>query len=421
MTAGFPDLPIRPDRIQADLTALERFTDPDLPWTRRAFSPQYSASRAWLADRMREAGLEVRVDAAANLIGRRGGPGGRVLMLGSHTDTVEAGGRFDGIVGVVGALEVARCLNEAGVELFLPLEVVDFLCEEPTIVNLSPLGSRIMAGNLTGEHFGGAVTPFGDALTDAIDALGGDSANVEAARRSLGEIAGYLELHIEQGAVLERESLAIGVVTSIAAPCRARVSLTGLADHAGATPMNERRDALAGAAELVLAVERIARAPGMIEEGVGTVGWLSVSPNMVNVIPGRVDLTVEVRSTDAEALAIARRSVDEEIRAIADRRSLDQAVEWQHVERPVPLPEHMQGAVAQACEDLGFPVRRLPSRASHDAARLAPVAPAGMVFIRCKEGRSHCPEEWADLDDVVQGTRVLGQALFRVDEMARNA
>ena len=417
MAAGLPDLAIQPERIQADLLALERFTDPGLPWTRRAFSPQYLEARAWLAERFRDAGLDVRNDAASNLIGRRGGDGERVLMMGSHTDTVEAGGRFDGIVGVLGALEVTRCLSEAGIDLSLPLELVDFTCEEPTIFNLTPLGSRIMAGSVTSAHLADPLTPFGERLSDALDALGGDAANAERAQRPLGQIAGYLELHIEQGAVLEREGLAAGVVTTIAAPCRARVSLEGAADHAGATPMPDRKDALAGAAELVLAVERIASAPGIVEESVGTVGWLSVSPNMVNVIPGRVDMSVEVRSTDSEALAIAQRSVDEELRAIADRRGLGHTIEWQHVEQPVPLPQHMQDAVAGALRDLGLPERRLPSRASHDAARLAPVAPAGMVFIRCKDGKSHCPEEWADLDDIVLGARILGQALLRVDRM----
>ena len=421
MAAGLPDLEVRRDRLQADLEAIARFTDPHLPYTRRAFTPQYAEARRWLTERFIEAGLDVRIDAAGNLIGRRGGAGDRVLMLGSHTDTVEAGGRFDGIVGVMGALEVARALKEAGIELSLPLEVVDFVCEEPTIVNLSPLGSRLMAGDVTAAHIAATETPFGQPLADAIDALGGNAKQVEAARRKLGDIAGYLELHIEQGSVLEREGLAVGVVTTIAAPCRALVALTGAADHAGATAMPDRRDALAGAAELVLAVERIASTPGMVAEGVGTVGWLRVSPNMVNVIPGRVDLTIEVRSTEAEALAVARREIETEIHDIAERRKLEATFDWQHIELPVPLPEHMRNAVAQACDDLAVPYRYLPSRASHDAARLAPIAPAGMVFIRCKDGRSHCPEEWADMDDIVEGTRVLGQALLRVNEMVRGS
>ncbi len=421
MAPGLPDLEVRRDRLRADLEAIARFTDPDLPYTRRAFTPRYTEARRWLTERFIDAGLDVRTDAAGNLIGRRGGAGDRVLMLGSHTDTVEAGGRFDGIVGVMGALEVARALKESGTELSLPLEVVDFVCEEPTVVNLSPLGSRIMAGDVTAAHVAATETHLGQPLADAIDALGGNAKQVETARRKLGDIAGYLELHIEQGSVLEREGLAVGVVTTIAAPCRALVALTGTADHAGATAMADRRDALAGAAELVLAVERIASAPGMVEEGVGTVGWLRVSPNMVNVIPGRVDLSVEVRSTEAEALAVARREIEAEIHGIAERRKLDATFDWQHTELPVPLPEHMRAVVAQACDDLAMPYRYLPSRASHDAARLAPVAPAGMVFIRCKDGRSHCPEEWADINDIVAGTRVLGQALLRLDEMVRGS
>lgn len=421
MADGLPDLVIRPERIQADIEAIARFTDPDVPFTRRAFSPPYLEARAWLAERFRDAGLDVHVDAAANLIGRRGAPGERVLMMGSHTDTVQGGGRFDGILGVMAALEVARALDEAKVELSLPLEVVDFVCEEPTIVNLSPLGSRIMAGDVSTAQVDAATTPFGERLVDAIAALGGDAARLDSVRRAPDAIAGYLELHIEQAPVLEREGLAVGVVTAIAAPCRARVTIEGSADHAGATMMNERRDALAGAAELVLAVESIAAGPGMAPEGVGTVGWLDMKPNMANVIPGRVDLTVEVRSIEAAPLSAARGQIDAALKDIASRRGLSASIEWQHVEEPVTLPDHMHAAVAQACEDLGLPVRRMPSRASHDAARLAPVAPAGMVFIRCKDGKSHAFEEWATLDDIAAGTRVLGQALLRVDEMVAKA
>ena len=237
-------------------------------------------------------------------------------MLGSHTDTVESGGRFDGIVGVLGALEVVRCLRESGLTLSRPLEVVDFVCEEPSVVNLSPLGSRIMAGDVTAEMVAEAAAPDGGALTDAIARLGGDPSRLHEARRKPGGIFGYLELHIEQGPVLERAGMEVGVVTIVAAPCRAVVSLTGVADHAGATAMPDRRDALAGAAELTLAVERIVSTPDVVQESVGTVGFLRVTPNMVNVIPGRVDLTVEVRSTQTEALLWAREEIERALREI---------------------------------------------------------------------------------------------------------
>jgi N-carbamoyl-L-amino-acid hydrolase len=408
-------LDIKPERIERDFKTLETFTDPTALWSRRAFSPEYKEARAWLSEQFRLAGLEVFNDAASNLIGRRGGDGNQVFMMGSHTDTVKSGGRFDGIVGVLGALEIARCLQDSDINLSLPLEIVDFTCEEPT-VNLSPLGSRIMAGDVAQNNLKGVVTPFGDTVFDAIDALGGDSSNILKARRISGQIAGYLELHIEQGAVLEKEGLAAGIVTTIAAPCRGRVQFVGSADHAGATPMPDRKDALLGAAELVIAIEKIVTSTGMVDENVGTVGWLNVSPNMINVIPGQVDMSVEVRSTDIESLVISRKSIEDEVVNISERRGLKSNLTWDHLEDPVPLPSYMQDIVKSAFSDLEVPIRQLPSRASHDAARIAPITPVGMVFIRCLEGKSHCPEEWASMDDIVLGTRLLGQSLFRLNE-----
>jgi N-carbamoyl-L-amino-acid hydrolase len=413
-------LDIKPERIERDFKTLETFTDPTALWSRRAFSPEYKEARAWLSEQFRLAGLEVFNDAASNLIGRRGGDGNQVFMMGSHTDTVKSGGRFDGIVGVLGALEIARCLQDSDINLALPLEIVDFTCEEPT-VNLSPLGSRIMAGDVVQNNLKGVLTPFGDTVFDAIDALGGDSSNILKARRVSGQIAGYLELHIEQGAVLEKEGLAAGIVTTIAAPCRGRVQFFGSADHAGATPMPDRKDALLGAAELVIAIEKIVTSTGMVDENVGTVGWLNVSPNMINVIPGQVDMSVEVRSTDIESLVISRKSIEDEVVNISERRGLKSNLTWDHLEDPVPLPSYMQDIVKSAFSDLGVPIRQLPSRASHDAARIAPITPAGMVFIRCLEGKSHCPEEWASMDDIVLGTRLLGQSLFRLNENFLNS
>jgi acetylornithine deacetylase/succinyl-diaminopimelate desuccinylase-like protein len=185
--------------------------------------------------------------------------------------------------------------------------------------------------------------------------------------------------------------------------------------------MPDRKDALLGAAELVIAIEKIVTSTGMVDENVGTVGWLNVSPNMINVIPGQVDMSVEVRSTDIESLVISRKSIEDEVVNISERRGLKSNLTWDHLEDPVPLPSYMQDIVKSAFSDLGVPIRQLPSRASHDAARIAPITPAGMVFIRCLEGKSHCPEEWASMDDIVLGTRLLGQSLFRLNENFLNS
>ena len=301
------------------------------------------------------------------------------------------------------------------------MEIIDFLCEEPTIVGLSPLGSRIMAGEVTQQMVAEASTPSGRALEAAIADLGGQPANLEQVRRQPGEIEAFLELHIEQGPVLEREGLEAGVVTVVAAPCRGAVRIIGLADHSGATSMHDRRDALAGAAEFVLAVERIVNTPDLVQESVGTVASLVVSPNMVNVVPGQVDMSVEVRSTSSTALDWAREEIQSELDSIAERRMLEASLSWAHLESPVTIASEIQQQLVQACEDLAVSHTQLPSRASHDAARLAPIAPVGIVFIPCLNGRSHCPEEWAELDHIVTGTKVLGRGLLLLNDQLVSA
>jgi N-carbamoyl-L-amino-acid hydrolase len=413
-----PKLPVQPKRIHNDLKTLEEFTDPNEPYTRRAFSEFYIKGREWLAKRMEDAGLEVRIDAASNLIGHLKGKqsGVPILMMGSHTDTVEAGGRFDGIVGVIGALEVVRSLRDAGISLQHSLEIVDFTCEEPTLPSLTPMGSRIMAGDITTEMVATGTTHTGDSLVQAINILGGDAGNLEQARRQPGDVVAYLELHIEQGKVLEQGKYPVGVVTAVAGPYRGSVTITGQADHAGATPMPDRKDALPGAAELILAVERIAKTPEFSPDAVGTTGWIQNHPNMVNVIPGEVTLRMEFRSTELKALESMKSYFESELGSIAKRRGLSAKFEWQHNEAPVKIPDELQNIVAQACKELDLPVFHLPSRASHDAARLAHIMPVGMVFIPCKDGKSHTPDEWAELDDIVTGTQVLGRSLLLLDE-----
>lgn len=412
----YPDLPVQTERIKADLQALSELTDPGLPYTRQAFTAHDQRGRAWLIERMRQAGLEVRVDAAANIIGRRSGRRERVpvVMVGSHIDTVRSGGRFDGMAGVVSALEVVRCLNEVGWATRHPLEVVSFTCEEPNVFGLSPFGSRVMIGDITVSQVASATGPEGNTLAEALAWVGGSPDKLDEARRKPGDIVGFLELHIEQGPVLEREGYSIGVVTTIAAPCRARCIIQGRADHAGATMMDERADALAGAAEAVLAVERICSAHD-ITDTVGTVGHLNLHPNMVNVIPGRVDFLLDVRSTRRDYLDRVRRQIEEEVQAIAGRRGLTASLDWRSIEEPVPIPGHMQEVIQEASTELGLPWLSLPSRASHDAARIASITPIGMVFVPSRNGLSHAPEEWTDFQYISLGARVLGRALMKLD------
>jgi N-carbamoyl-L-amino-acid hydrolase len=402
------------ERLAADLGALEALTRPDRPYTRRAFSDEDRSARQWLTGRMIEAGLVPAVDAAGNQIGRvAGGPPGPALVIGSHLDTVEAGGRFDGIAGVLAGLEVARCLNAGGHRLRHPFEVINFTCEEPSDFGLSTIGSRAMSGKLDAATAARLADRRGRRLAAALDSVGGRGAELDSARRTPGEILRYLELHIEQAVSLDRAGLPLGVVTAIAAPSRYRVAVRGRQDHAGGTPMGDRRDAVAAAAELVLLVERLAREAG--RGMVGTVGFIEARPNMINIVPGEADLLVDFRGIDQAAITETLGLFETDLAAVASRRGV--TIEWTSLMRDAPLtvsPEMVVLAEASA-RAVGVPHRRLTSGASHDANHMAALCPIGLLFIPCREGRSHCPEEWAEAAHLATGARVLLEILLRLD------
>jgi N-carbamoyl-L-amino-acid hydrolase len=412
LSAGLP----RPSaaRLAADLRALEAFTRPERPYTRRAFSDEDRAARRWLAGRMAEAGLVLAVDAAGNQIGRRSGPGAApVLMIGSHLDTVEAGGRYDGVAGVLAGLEVARCLDAGGYRLAHPLEVVNFTCEEPSEFGLSTIGSRAMSGKLDAATAVRLRDRAGRTLAAAVDSVGGRGAELDAARRAPGDLLRYLELHIEQAASLDRAGVPLGIVTAIAAPSRYRVAVRGRQDHAGGTPMGDRRDAAAAAAEVVLLVERLAREAG--RGMVGTVGVVELRPGMVNVVPGEAELLVDFRGVDPAAIAETLARFETGTAEIASRRGI--AIEWTSLMRDAPLAidPGMVAAAEAAARAVGAPWRRLTSGASHDANHVAALCPIGLLFIPCRDGRSHCPEEWAEAEHLATGAAVLLELLLRLD------
>ena len=406
------NLPVRPDRIEGDIDALAVITEPDRPWTRRAFSPLYLKGRDYLARRFREAGLEVRIDAAGNLIGRRPGKAGKgTIMLGSHSDTVPAGGRFDGIAGVVAALEVARALDEAGVTLEHDLEIVDFLAEEVSVFGVSCIGSRGMIGARPSDWL--AREADGMTLADGIRRVGGDPAG--AGGRA--DIAAFLELHIEQGPVLETERIDIGVVTAIAGITRIEIRLDGRADHAGTTPMGARRDALAAAARIVQGIEaaatELAQGPSHF---VATVGEFLIEPNAANVVPSHVRMLIDARAEDPGAMLEFRDRVAASCAATSERTGVELASLSVISDNPVtPMAPLCVEALETAAAAVGATTRRMVSGAGHDAAFLARVAPAAMVFIPCSGGRSHAPEEWADIADIALGAATLYNAVILID------
>jgi N-carbamoyl-L-amino-acid hydrolase len=362
-----------------------------------------------------EADLSVYIDAAGNLIGRREGrrPDAPSIMIGSHLDTVRAGGRFDGISGVVAGLEVARILKETDVMLEHPLEIVAFLAEEPSPFGLSTVGSRAMTGKLSPQIINSLKDDQCRTLPQAIRQMGGDPSNLQQAKRSPTDILAFLELHIEQGPSLEERNIPIGIVTGIVEIARGDVKVLGRNDHAGTTPMEIRNDALAAASEIVLALEATCKASVGI---VGTIGKMDVFPNSLNVIPGLVNIGMELRSLDEEIIKEAIKKFKLDLENIQHSRGIEITCDTWTSSQKVIFDEALVTLASATCDKLGIPHLLLPSGAGHDAGHLARITPAGMIFVPSKGGRSHCPEEWTDFDHIGRGAELLGSLVGEIDK-----
>lgn len=400
-------------RLEADLATLWTFTDSDQPgFTRRPFTRVYETARLWLRQKMDAAQLSVKLDAAGNLIGRR--PGREALpplIIGSHTDTVAGGGRFDGAIGVIGGLELVRCLNDLEIDLRHPLELIDFLAEEPTDFGVSAVGSRGLVGVLTAEMLAQRDSN-GLTLEEAIASLGGRPAALADEARSAGSVAAYLELHVEQGPVLDWEGTPLAAVTGIVGIRRYRLVVQGRLDHAGTTPMDSRLDALVPAAQFVIEVEAMCRAQ---EDVVGTVGYLKASPNMPNVVPGQVELTVDVRSMASQTIDRIRQNLEQQARRIGDERGVVMTLELLTDSAPVHADRRILDIIQRACRETAPESLSLPSGAGHDTSQMARIAPIGMIFVPSRDGRSHCPEEWTDMENIALGVQALTRALVEID------
>jgi beta-ureidopropionase / N-carbamoyl-L-amino-acid hydrolase len=408
---------VNSDRLWSRIETLSRFTDPAKPWTRRAFDTQFAQGRAWLAEEFKAAGLAVEVDVGGNLIGRTPGTGRALgaLVAGSHSDTVPSGGRFDGMLGLLAALEAAQSIREQKVSLEHPLEVVDFLAEEPSDFGISCVGSRSWAGVLTAADLARSL-PSKGSLASAIDSVGGKAEQLGKAVRSQGSVAAYVELHIEQGLVLAERKAEIGVVTAIVGIRRHEVTVEGRADHAGTTPMSLRRDALVGAAGFIRAVDELARSrPSESAYLVATVGKLSLEPNAINAVPGSVRMILETRSTDETALLQFEQELWKQTEGELNDRGLRLTRSLLSQTLPTACSPLIQSTIEEACLTAGFSSTRLPSGAGHDGVFVARIAPMGMIFVPCREGRSHAPEEWAEPSDCVNGARVLAETLILLD------
>ncbi len=385
--------------------------------TRVSFDPNYKKAETLVGEWMKEAGLSVRIDAVGNLIGKREGKiiGAKSIIIGSHIDTVINGGKYDGSLGVLSGIEIAQTLKENNIILDHALEVISFIEEESTRWGVSTLGSHTMAGEIDVEKVLQICDRHGETMEETMLKSKLDPKRILDAKRNPEEVTAYLEIHIEQGSVLENLNLSVGVVTGIAAQVILELQLKGKAGHAGATPMYLRKDALVAAAQLVLETEKIAKEAG--PTCVATVGRLEVKSAALNVVPGEVFMTFDIRDIQK---GTRDKMVDDIIKIvpkIASENNLEFTLKETSRLIPVVLPEKMIKINSTACDKLNIPVHKMPSGASHDAQVMAGIVDVGMVFIRSKDGVSHNPKEYSNPEDIAVGTSVLLETVLMIDKM----
>jgi allantoate deiminase len=373
--------------------------------TRVFLSPEHRAAADLLLSWMQEAGMRAHLDAIGNVCGRYEGdrPGLPCLMLGSHYDTVRDAGKWDGPLGIITAISCVADLSKRGHRLPFAIEVVGFADEEGVRFASTLLGSRAIAGTFDKAALG-STDKAGLTMRQALVQFGLDPDHIGAAARTRRELHAYVELHIEQGPVLESENLPVGVVTAISGATRLSVVLTGIAGHAGTVPMGLRRDALAGAAECIVAIEAFCRTNQGL---VGTVGYIDALPGATNVIPGKVSFTIDIRAASDQHRKRAVADIVGNIEAIAKRRTLVLQVHVTHENRTVPCAPWLKAQVVEAVAAEGYRVFELPSGAGHDGMAMIDIADVAMVFVRCRGGISHNPAEHVDEGDAGAGARVL--------------
>ena len=412
---------VNPERLRGALDELAGFGRlPGGGTSRLGFSPDDLAARQWLAGLLRREGLDVTIDAAANLRARRAGERDDLpaLAFGSHLDTVPNGGNFDGCVGSLGALEVIRTLNEKDLRTRRPLELILFTNEEGVHYGKGLFGSRALAGLLDPGELE-AVDAEGVPLAEWVRRYGGDPDRIAEMTPPAGSLFAYLELHIEQGGVLWQRGIPLGIVEGIVGINRYRVALEGFANHAGTTPMNQRRDALVTASKIILAVREIVTAPAGRQ--VGTVGTISVQPGAPNVIPGRVEFPVELRDLSMEKIeALARQIRDRGAQlAAADGVTLT----WELASSHEPALTHPQirFQIQQAAAEMRAVTLTMPSGAGHDAQAMAQLCPVGMIFVPSKDGISHSPAEYSRPEEIACGAELLYRTILRLDTLEKLA
>jgi allantoate deiminase len=394
------------EEIVGRINALAAISETGEHLARIFLTPEHRAAADLIMGWMREAGMRAHLDAIGNVCGRYEGasPGLPCLMLGSHYDTVRDAGKWDGPLGVITAIACVADLNRRGKRLPFAIEVTGFADEEGVRFASTLLGSRAVAGTFDESVLAGRDRD-GVSMREALKAFGLDPDHIGAAARVRRELLAYIELHIEQGPVLEDQDIPVGVVTAIAGATRLAAQLTGMAGHAGTVPMGLRHDALAGAAECISAIEYFCRTDG--SGLVGTVGYVRAAPGATNVIPGQASFSIDIRAPTDMHRQRAVADIVREIEAIAKRRGLALQLDITHQNRTVPCAPWLKRQIGDAIAAEGFAVFELPSGAGHDGMAMIDIADVGMIFVRCRGGVSHHPDEHVELADADAGARVL--------------
>jgi allantoate deiminase len=406
-------------KIKQRIETLAKISEASGNLTRTFASPAMRRANELVAGWMREAGMKARVDAIGNLTGHYDGEksDAKILLLGSHLDTVHNAGKFDGPLGVILAIACVENLHRKKMRLPFAIEVIGFSDEEGMRYHTACLGSKALAGYFDGKNLQ-RKDADGISMADAIKNYGGDPAKIKSAKLNPKHLLGYIEAHIEQGPVLEEKNLAVGIVSAIAGQTRAHVSFVGRAGHAGTTPMHLRKDALCAAAEFILAVENLAKRTGGL---VATVGQISAQPGAGNVIPGTVRLSLDVRHAKDAVRKSAYAALKKSVLQIASRRKLKPDCEIVHETASVDCSETLSRILGEAVKRRQGKLLQLPSGAGHDAAVMAGITPAAMLFIRCKKGISHHPGESAKTGDVQIALEVITDFVFSLAKKYRQA
>lgn len=399
------------DRLLQHLHELAQFgKNPQGGVSRVAYSDFDLQGRNYAMRLMREAGLRVSIDAAGNIVGRRDGSDATLppLVTGSHIDSVPLGGNFDGCVGSLSAIEVAQVINESKIVAHHPLEFIIFQNEEEGL-----FGSRAISGDLAAQDLDN-VSRSGKTIREGIKFIGGDPSQIETVKRKAGDIAAYLEYHIEQGPILDAEKVPIGVVEGIVGVNRWEVTVEGFANHAGTTPMDKRKDALLSAARFTVMVNQaVLEEPGL---QVGTVGRINAEPNAVNVIAGKATLTLEIRDLDTNKIARIYDKIFNQAQAIGKLNNTTFQFKSTSIQFPAPADISIRKLIEESASALNLTTKSLRSGAGHDAQAIGRIAPIGMVFIPSRNGISHSPEEFSDAAAITNGANVYLQTFLKMDQ-----